>query len=525
MTPLARALLGVALGSCLTLFIDPDSRPYMTGFLPRARLTEIVHQASGPRTGTMRRPTSVAEAGLWMQLGCERLATGGTLSRDELKSLVSLAQYMGNWGAEPSQRENAFWPEMAAIFQDQLGDQKGARKSWELASKGIWWKDYQSARLLETADQMRMPDGPMAWHLAALYYQRQFAVGPVLLEYARKALATTGQTKPEDIQFRFESLYNAHLIAEGAQSITVLNYAAAIADLTYQTPTGLPIAEKGKDKDKARGLFTQALVDIGHVDEANMASSYLNEIDTRPVLAMAGHPKETSAGWSAFSILTSNLPGALVILALLGGVLWPLGLVISRYANDHRNFAWPPALLFGGVLGVGVFSLTFLPLAAMVALLSSLFLVFTPKNERSKFPSDLGPVFTWTVGFLGILFICVALGFISGLSTQGQILLPSILHASPAIVQKKFVLVLGGLAAILFALLLLLSPMWAFARRIRTPFVLGLAVQTFAKTLVLVGLAGVIVLGPLCIYADSRARGTLFELVGNEPEHYYNIFR
>ena len=65
--------------------------------------------------------------------------------------------------------------------------------------------------------------------------------------------------------------------------------------------------------------------------------------------------------------------GALLIIALLGALMWPVGLVVSRYANDHRNFSWPPTLVFGGVLGVGVFSLTFLPLAAIVALLSAWF--------------------------------------------------------------------------------------------------------------------------------------------------------
>lgn len=524
MTPLARALLGVALGSCLTLFIDPDSRPYMTGFIPRSSVANIVKGASGAASGTMKEPRSVAEAGLWMQLGCERLASGRPLSKAELRSLVSLAGYVSTWDTEPSQRENAFWPQMAAVFKAQLGDDAGARKSWEQASRDLWWKDYQSVRLLDTADQLRNPDGPMAWHLAALYYQRQFAVGPALLSYARKALEGTGIDKPQDIQFRFESLTNAHLMAEGAQSIRVLKYAGSIADMSYEPSSEFPITDKA-NKEKARGFFLKNLVGMGYPDEATAAKGFFNEIDTRPVLTLAGQPEETAAAWSAFSILTSNLPGALLIVAVIGGLLWSGGMVVSRYANDHRTFAWPPALVFGGVLGVGVFSLTFLPLAAIVALLSSLLLVFTPKNERSKFPSDLGPFFNWMVTILAILFIVVVVGFVSGLSTQAKILLPSILSASPGEVYRKFVLVLGGLAAILFALLLLIAPMWAFARRIRTPFVLGLALQNFAKSLVVLGLAGVIILGPLCIYADSRARGTLFELVGNEPEHYYIIFK
>ena len=41
MTSLARALLGVALGSCLTLLIDPVSRPYLTGFVPRPALAKV----------------------------------------------------------------------------------------------------------------------------------------------------------------------------------------------------------------------------------------------------------------------------------------------------------------------------------------------------------------------------------------------------------------------------------------------------------------------------------------------------
>ena len=523
MTPLARALLGVALGSCLTLFIHPMSRPYLTGFIPRPGLGDIVVRASGHETGDMAKPRSVAEAGLWMQLGCEKLVDGKSLTTDELKSLVALSQYMETWG-DPSQAENAFWPQMAAVFLDQLGDKTGARKSWESASKCLWWKDYQATRLLDTADKMREPDGPMAWHLAALYYQRQFAVGPAVLAYAKKALDATGQERPEDVQFRFESLTNAHLMAAGAQSIEILKYAGAIAELSFEPPNSIPITVKSS-KEKARGRFYQALVDMGKADEADTAKDIYNEIDSRPVLTLAGRPEDTAARWSAFSIITATLPGALLIVAIVGGLAWPAGLLAARFANDHKAFSWPPALVFGGVLGVGVFSLTVLPLAAIVALLASLFLVFTPKNERTKYPNDLGPFFAWTVGLLAVLFLIAIAGLVAGLSTPGHILLPSILKQPPSTVGNRSVLALGGVAAILFALLLLVAPMWAFGRRVRTPFVLGCAFQVFGKTLVAVGLAGVILLGPLSVYADSKARGTLFQLVGNEPEYYYNIFQ
>lgn len=520
MTPLARALLGVALGSCLTLFIHPDSRPYMAGLVPRQAEVDSIRALSGAGTGPMVAPGSTAEASLWMQLGCARLDAGQKLSKEELSSLVRLARLMKRW-TQPTQFDNAFWPQMEAVFLDQLGDKAGSYKAWEEATKCAWWKDYQSARLLDEADKVH---AQLAWHIAGLYYQRRFAVGSAVLNFAKKTIDKTGQESKPDIEFRYATLVNAHLIATGAQSVEILKYAGTIADLAIQPPHQDPITDKAK-REKARGRFYDSLNKLGYPDQATSARTAYAEIDSQPALTRQFRPKQTAALWASLALVTASLPDSLLLVALLGALIWPVGLFILRYSLDRSSIAWPPALIFGILLAVGVFALGLPPLAAVVALLCSLFLVFTPKNERSRLPSDLGAIFNWVVGLVAVLFTITVVGTLASVSTPAKLLLPSILQAGPDTLGIQLGVVLIGMAAILFALLLLLAPMWAFGRRVRTPFVLGLALRTFGMGLVIAGLGGAVLLGPLCVYADSKARGTLAELVGNEPLHYYNQFQ
>jgi hypothetical protein len=528
MNPLARALLGVALGSCLTLLIHPASRPFMTGLLPRPAEASEIRDISSPRVDTMRPPISTAEAGLWMQLGCERLTTGRPLSKPELQSLVGIARYMPRW-SNPSQFNNAFWPQMEAVFLDRLGDTAGAQNAWKKAAKCEVWKDYQAARLLDEADHIRESSGPMSWHLAGLYYQRRFSAGSAILDYARRLMGANGDVSKEGIELRYDTLVNAHLMANGAQSIEILKSAIAIAnlathDLATQVP-GQPLITERALREKARGKFYKDLNDLGFTDQASRAKDLYDEADSRPVLTTTFAPSTNAARIASESIVASTLPDSLLILALVGAIVWPAGLLLLRFANDHTTFTWPPTLIFGGVLGVSVVWLTLLPLAGLVALLCCLFLAFTPKNERSRLPSDLGHPFSWIVGLLSILFIAAVTGFFISLSTPAKLLLPSIFPSDPTSVGAQIPLVMIGLAVIFFALLLLVAPMWAFGRRVRTPYVLGLAFKTFGTVLVAVGLGGTVLLGPLCVYADYQARHTLKELVGNEPEHYYNIFK
>src|SRR5438309_3761572 len=118
MTSPARVLLGVALGSCLTLFLHPASRRFMTGFWPRPYQAAEIVNVSGPSKGDMPEPQSIADAALWMQLACDKLDLGQKLTSNELNSLVRLSKIMSTYSG--TERRNAFWPQMSAVFLDQL---------------------------------------------------------------------------------------------------------------------------------------------------------------------------------------------------------------------------------------------------------------------------------------------------------------------------------------------------------------------------------------------------------------------
>ena len=519
MTSWARALLGVALGSCLTLFIHRESRPYMTGLVPRPAEAKSIRTMSGAGVGPLEAPRSTAEAGLWMQLGCGRLAMGQTLSKVELQSLAGLARYMENW-QQPSQFDNAFWPQMEAMFLDQLGEKDAAKKAWLEATKCTRWRDFQTARLMVEADDS---SAPLAWHFAGLYYERRSYAGAAILDFAHRLVSGIGEESTNDLSLRYATLVNAHLIAEGAQSVDMFRFATAIANLAIQPPDSPDVSEDLALRGKARGRFYLALNKLGFRDQASSAQADFNLLDAQ--LAMTASSTRTAAQISAQSIVTATLPDALLIIALIGAILLPLGSLALNFSLDHKSFEWPPALMFGGVLGVAAIWLSLPVLAGLVVLLCCLFLIFTPKNERSRMPSELGPLFSLTVGVLAVAFIVAVACSLAAASTPARLLLPSILRQNPARVGNQYVLLLGGFATLLFCLFLLMAPMWAFMRRIRTPLVFGLALRTFGTVLLAAGLAGTVILGPLCIYEDLKAKKTLSELVSNEPQHYYNIFQ
>jgi len=520
MTPLARALVGVALGSCLTLFLHHLSRPYMTGLVPRPTDAASIREVSGAGTGPLDAPQSVAEIGLWMQLGCSRLAAGQKLSKEELQSLLQLAD-LAEKTKLPAQFNNAFWPQMQAVFYDQLGDRAKAEQAWLKATACENWNDYQSTRLLQKADDLQ---SPLAWHFAGLYYQRRHSVGQAILDYARRAIDQAGQETPRDLEFRYATLVNAHHLAVGARSVDMLDFASLISDTAIQPPHTEPITDNAL-REKARGKLTDALDRMGEHEQAASAKRDFSDIDGKIAETQPFKPADTAARLAIESIATASLPDALLIIAAIGAVAWPLGHLLLRFSLDHSSISWMPAIGFGCVLGIGAIWLALPPLAGLVGLLCAVLLIFTPKNERSRLPSDLGLMFTWTIGILSVLFVFSIAACLAALSTPAKLILPSILHENPMMIGNQFGLVLGGVAALVFALLLLVSPMWAFARRVRTPFVLGLAFRTFGIMLVAIGLGGTVILGPLCIYADSQAKKTMARLVGNEPEHYYEQFQ
>ncbi len=498
----------------------------MTGLIPQPLHAQRILTASSGGSGPMDVPRSTAEAGLWMQLGCARLVSGHDLTKDELQSLVRISQGMQRAGA---QFDNAFWPEMEAVFLEQLGDKKGARLAWEVATKCANWRDYQAARLLDEADT---DHAALAWHVAGLYYQRRFYVGQAIHDFARRAIAQTGNESRADLEFRYATLVNAHVMANGAQSVEILRFAGQIADLSLQPlpspilqPDGKPKESYKVIREKARGKFFDALNKLGFHEQAASAKRDYDEIDSQPVLTRQFRPAETGARIATISVLTATLPGGLLLLAILGAIIWPLGRWIISYSYDHSSFSLLPTLAAGILLSSLAFLLNLPPLAVLVIFLCTLFSLLSPKNQRSRMPPDLGGVFSWTIRLFALLFACAIVACLAAVSTPGRVLLPSIVNANPAVIGNQFVFILAGVATMLFAMLLLVAPMWAFVRRIRTPFVLGHAVKAFGSALLAVGLAGVVLLGPVCVYMDSMAKQTMKELVGNEPEHYYNEFQ
>jgi len=496
----------------------------MLGFLPKPRSERVIEGAIGPRGGTMPRPQSIADAALWMQIACKKLEMGTDLSAPELRSLVGISDYMSTYSPAGSTSElsNAFWPQMSAVFLDRLGDAKGARARWLDASNRLVWKDYQASRLLDDDNQMTSLDGAAAWHLASVYYQRDFSIGPILLQYTEKLLKGVGEKSKEDVTLRNECLKNAGLIAVNARSIQMLRYARQMGDLASMPPGDVALRDPAS-VSKARGEFYASLVKLGYDQEATTASMIYSEMDSHAVMTTSFKPADNAARWSALSVATASLPGALILLTLVGAITLFLGMLVDRYALNNITFSWPVTAIVSVLLCAASFALSRSILVSFVTLLCALCLGATTKSERKKLPPDVGIVTGWLVAIMSTLFFLTIFGYLFESGTPGRILLPHILAHTP-IVRVPEPSLFIGLSVLIVSVMILVAPMWAAVRRVPTPFAAGLVFRTFGRTLLTMGLAGIVVLVPLCIYGDYQARNTLGELVGNEPYHYVRVF-
>lgn len=489
----------------------------MTGLLPRPEQEQLLQEVPWQRHGDMGSPKTLVSASYWMQLGCERLRSPKPLSKRELKTLIGIAEYCADWKSEYSNElDNAFWPQMAAVFRSQADDREGAARQWERASKRKKWQDYQPNRLFLLSDRMDAVEGSMSWYLAALYYRRSSATSEAIESYAEHELKGVGFVTRQDVQKRLTTLLNAQLMNDGARSLRTLEHSLEISYLVAEPAKLAP-----REMLEARGKFYEAINRAISPETGNEAKRIYNEFDSRPVLTREFDPEGNARRLTALSIVAATGPSALIVCTIVGGLVLLVGVLVSKYAGDHNAFSWPPALAVGSALGVGVFSVTLVPLAGIVALASAMLLVFTPRNERSRVPYEFGPLFSWTLGFLAALFTVVTVAALSLNTTPAEVLVLRAYGVPPQILMGRLL----GLAGIILALLLLAAPMWAFAKRVRTPYVLGITLTHFGKVLLTLSLAGVVVGGPLSVYADARLRDTFRELVGNEPIHYINRFQ
>ncbi len=500
MTGTGRAVLGAALGAAITLVLHPTSRPFLTSIFISPRLTGAVATEGIPST-----PPELAE---WMLAAGNQAAEHRKLTPREFGNVIVAAKT----GAA-NEPNNAFWRQMLAALYHIKGDDGQARQEWMRASNCDQWNDHQSTVLFEERDTLARQWGAyQAWQLAYTYYLRSDRAVTLISSYARTLDATTTLGTLNGLLVRAANVRNGNLIRLGSRSLRIGDIGGQISEAACH-PNGLPSTSSRHKLLLARLALANKLRQAGQTDLGDEVNRIYREMD-----AWYAFTDIEAAGDKAYtlglrSLATAALPSLFAALALVGLVVWIGGRAVQPI--EHVRLA--PAVAAGTVLGLGAFSVTLLPLAALTTLLCCVFLVYTPKHERRRRPTDLGPLFSFMIGMLGISFALLLGAFLLGVSSPAVSVLPS-LDVPTEYYGGSGVLL--GLAVIVLALVLLVAPLYALATRYSTAHVLGLALRGFGIFLAVVGLAGVVIGTPLCIYEDHNISKTLNAVVANEPVYY-----
>lgn len=501
MTRSVRALIGAALGAALTLLLHPASRPYV--FSP---FVSPIPRFSPPQKEIPRKLDDLAD---WMTAVGDRFVSRNRLTPLELKNAVAAAEV----GAELEPR-NAYWRQMLACLYHNLGDEAEAKNQWSIASNCDVWYDYQSDLLIKERDRLAQDFGAkQSWQLAYVYFLRNKDAVLLISAYSRAVLASSPMTTDSGMLLRAATVQNGSKLLKGSRSIRIGDYGAEMSELACHT------SDIGQTPNHHQ-LFLQRvkmqsrLRELGHSLLAEQVHKSYNEADAWYALANHEEAEQVVNECSYLSLLYGGTPGTLLVVGLIGLCLWLLGNSFRKVEKIHTAHA----AIAGTILAAAVYWITLLPLAAVATLLCCGFLMLGPKRERRLKVDDLGPMFSFAVGALGLSFMLLLGAFIVGAGSPAVSILPS-LNVPREYFGGSGVLL--GLAIIVIALLLLLAPLFATALRVGTSFVLSTGLKKFGAFLGYLSLALFVLTTPLCIYFDRKNSEILEHLVTNEPVYYY----
>ena len=515
MTRTGRGLLGALLGALLTLSLHPVSRPYMIGLssrIPPAMLRECVDSYAK----TVPEPKNLVEASLWMQLAAKRIYEFDKLSDKEWKTLMQIA-------VEGQQHDvtNAFWPQMKAILYEDRGSSKLAEHAWIDASHCVKWDDYQTRRLLQARDRLADITGVKeSWQLALLYYARSDDVAMCLERLVKHQLSDAPDDTPSGLELRYATLLNGDLLRHYAHSTKTNVEAMNIVELAAYQPALVPLIGTVSPKRLWAGENT-IVVNLEKIlrqpEYSRRARKIFSNAESWRALTIRDTNESDAAKYSSTSVVALSLASAALALAAIGTLIWLVGNFVEWRLARSKEIKWYVAVALAIVLGAAVYVLTgYLPASFVIALCAA-FLTVAPDRSRKTRPTDLGPLFSLMAVLLGIL-CSVMLGIYFVISTPEAVMILPNVGVPSEYLDKP---VLAGLASVTFGLVMLIAPFWAIAHRVGTPYVLGLILTKFGAFISVASLTLGVILGPMCVYVDRQIDGTLFQLLTNEPLHYY----
>jgi hypothetical protein len=458
----------------------------------------------------------------WMREAGDRFVSHNPLTRLEIVNAIA-----GATKGAKRDPDNAYWKQMLACLYHQLGDEATARRHWMTASACANWNDYQSTDLLAERQRFGKDFGALeSWQLAYVYYQRSPNTAQLINSYARFLLSSA----PIDIKkplacgpallLRAAVVINGDLLREGARSISVAGFGSEMAELACQvdSPGKTPRGERFSyhKLHTARTTLVSNLEAIGEPTLAHKVDRAYRESDAWDAYLDPEMAAEEAMSSSYLSLLYVGFPSMMVVIGLVGAFLALIGFAFQRV----ERIQLVPTVIAGVLLAIGSYLITFLPLVSVATFLCCIFLTLGPKRERKVKIDDLGPMFSFTIGTLGVVFMVLLGGFVIGSSAPAVSLLP-VLNVPQEYFGGSGVLL--GLSIIVLGILLLMAPMFAIALRVGTAFVLFNALKKLGAFLAYTALGAIVIGTPICIYFDRGNSNTLQRIVSNEPMHYLSL--
>ena len=509
--------MGAAVGALITLCLHPASRAFMMGVTSRASPV-VLKNCLDSNAATLQSPTNLPEAGLWMQMAATRIVKHDKLQPAELDTIIQIAKT-----AQQRDETNAFWPQMQAVVFQEENQTSKAIEAWTRASTCLGWDDYQTKRLFQARDAMMNVTGVKeSWQLAYLYYARSDDVSVSLKNLARVLLATADLDTAKGLTLRYATLINGDLVRKHAHSEKSSINAMDIVDLTAFPSDGLS-APYGTVPGPKKLWSGQAKVvnNLNNIlnkpDWAQQTRKIYKENESWRAFTVHDSNPVASEAYAIGSILSSSVASAVVVVAAVGCLFWLIGRLVAWRLTRSKEIKPYVAVIIAVILGSLVDFLTADLAAAFAAAMCAAFLTVAPDRSRKVRPSDLGPLFSFLAIVLGVICSALLTVYLVGATPAANAILTS-LGVPSEYVDKPL---LAGMSVVSFGLVLLMAPIWAVVHRIGTPYVLSLSLMKFGSFIAVSGLCLSIILGPLSVYADQKIEATFFELVSNEPVHYY----
>lgn len=509
----ARAYLGAVCGALCVLLLHPRSRPFLlsTTLWPSTARKIEATQSLPENIGRLDNPRSLAEVALLLQTGAECDLAGQKLSESQCTSLAEFALHM-----ESLEPDNAFWPQMKAVFIGRAvtivpGGKKLALDSWIRASKLSYWNDHQTERLTQmTRELQAQSGGEFSWHQAIAYSRRSSASAQRLLRQSRELAAAF----PTDSRLKVANALNGALIRDGARSIPSGSAGAIMVDMAgfrHTAPLGA-----AKAADETYGELMKNLPLINADERRQLTEAYLANrawsafVPTRDFAQRA-------IEMTRWSILAAVLPSALLLAGVMGVVALVLGKALERWEKCQRLFASPWSVALGAIAGLAVFQATHFLFASLWAFLSFALFTVTPDRVKVGKPTGLGVVFQSTLGFLACSVAVSLVAHLIETSASERLLAKA--AAIPTLATQTSLVPLQ-LVFLALSLVIVTAPAWGFFYRYFPRAVLPVSLTTFGTHLTVGALSLAVIATPVCLLVDRTLNNDLTQMVLNEPNHY-----